>query len=155
MKLTLCYLYVVYVLDLGWLECWLVLGCYLRLGSSAFVRLWWFDFDILCSIVVVYLVCSMRCFGCIDCNFFQCSLMKLRWNVWNSWLNILSPRLVVFRLLSSHFERTELFALFLVMSCYDIFDLTILSLRSIFFWGRFPVARWELMCYCELSFDAF
>ena len=50
--------------------------------------------------------------------------------------------------------EAKVYALFLVMSCYDIFDLTILSLRSIFL-GCFPVTRRQLMWLLWIIFWCF
>ena len=50
----------------------------------------------------------------------------------------------MFGLLSSRFDKTEVFTMFLMMSCCDMFDLTILSHWSILL-GYFLVAHWESM----------
>ena len=62
-------------------------------------------------------------------------------------LTILSHRSVIFGLLSSRFDRAKVFAMFLMMSCCDMFDLTILESSISIIWdtSRFLVEnQWVL-----------
>ena len=48
---------------------------------------------------------------------------------------------MILGLLSSHLDGTEVFVLILMMSCYDMFDLTILDSSISITLGYFLVAR--------------
>ena len=64
----------------------------------------------------------------IDCYCFQVSLCEAEVYVYEiPNLTIFESRLVILGLLSNRFDRTKVFAIFLMMSCCDMFDLTILE----------------------------
>ena len=106
--------YVLFVF-LGWLDCWLVIGCLPKAWGLWDVML--FDLDLLKPNHGNVMACSMMC---VD-----------------YWLLLLSNLLV--------WSWGVLNDLFLMMSCCDMFDLAILeSLISIIL-GYFSVAHWEPM----------
>ena len=151
------YLYVVCVWGLGLTRLLTNLGCYQRLGGYAFVMsCWYFDLDLFNPTIVMCLICSIMCVDLLIFIAFQCSCVTLRWMYDLLDLTSLSPRSIIFEFLSSQFDRTEVFVcLFLVMSCCDMFDLTIMSLWLVLFLGWFPVARRELMWILWIIFWCF
>ena len=102
----------------------------------------------------------------IDCFFFPIFLCEAEVYVYGiPVLTILSHRSDIFDnhfwvsisytwVLSNRFERTEVFAMFLMMSCCDMF---LLDHSGVFdqycdlLLGYFLVARWRTIGYCDLS----
>ena len=136
---------------------WPVLGCYQRLGGSVSAILWWFDSQSFNPTMVMRWH-ALWCVWIIDCYCFPVFLCEAEVYVYEI------PNLTIFESSISYIwfafqslweDRGFLNGLFLMMSCCDMFDLTILESSISIYFGILYGCSLRTNGYCDLFWDMF